>query len=54
MPFTPTTWSTLMRKFLAACRRLDDHWIGDLIGLVGLFAIVPLILFAAQIMGCAK
>lgn len=38
MPFPFTIWSTPMRKLLTACRRLDDHWVGDLIGVLFLFA----------------
>lgn len=41
----PPTWSTPMRKLLAACRRLDDHWVGDVIGVVFLFGLIPLVLF---------
>lgn len=37
-------WSIPMRKFFAVCRRLDDHWSLDLIGVVILFAIIPLML----------
>jgi hypothetical protein len=45
MPFTPTTWSTPMRKFLAVCRRLDDHWAGDVLGVLCLFGLLPLVMF---------
>jgi|GEM_PF-6987328 len=34
-----------MRKLLSACRRLDDHWVGDVIGVVILFSLIPLVLF---------
>lgn len=44
MPRPITTWRTTMRAFLTACRRLDDHWLGDLIGVVCLFALIPLVL----------
>lgn len=37
-PFPFTSRSTPMRKLLATCRRLDDHWVGDLIGVLFLFA----------------
>ena len=33
-----------MRKFLAVCRRLDDHRALDLIWVVFLFGLIPLIL----------
>ena len=49
-PILFTTWSTLMRKFIAACHRLDDHWLGDLIAAICLFALVPLILFIGTIL----
>ncbi len=50
MPFTPTTWSTPMRKFLAACRRLDDHWVGDVIGAIFLFSLIPAVLFFGPVL----
>jgi hypothetical protein len=28
-----------MHKLHAACRRLDDHWVGDLIGVICLFGL---------------
>ncbi len=49
-----TIWSHTMRKLLAACRRLDDHWVGDLIGVVFLFALIPLVLFLSVILEGAK
>lgn len=50
MPSTPTPWSTPMRKLFAACRRLDDHWVGDVIGVIFLMALVPLVLFLGAIL----
>lgn len=50
MPSTPTTWSTPMRKFIAVCRRLDDHWVGDVIGVAFLMALVPLVLFLGSVL----
>lgn len=41
----PSTWSTPMRKLLSACRRLDDHWLGDVLGVVFLFGLIPFVLF---------
>lgn len=35
----PATWRTTMRTILAACRRLDEHWVGDLIAALCLFAL---------------
>lgn len=49
IPFTH--WSTPMRKLFAACKRLDDHWLGDLIGVACLFGLVPLTLFIGSILG---
>ena len=46
----PPTWSTPMRKLLAACRRLDDHWVGDVIGVVCLFGLIPLVLFVGYVL----
>lgn len=43
-PISFTLWSIPMRKFLAVCRRLDDYWSLDLIGVVLLFAIIPVML----------
>lgn len=34
------------RAFAAACRRVEDSWIGDLIGVVSLFALLWLTLLA--------
>ena len=48
--FTPTR-SNPMRKLFAVCRRLDDHWVGDLIGVVLLFALIPLALFLGVVLG---
>ena len=44
MPFPFPTWSLEMRKLFAVCRRLDGLRADDLIGVVGLFALIPLIL----------
>lgn len=44
MPSLITTWSNTMRKFLAVCRRLESGRMDDLIGVVGLFALIPLVL----------
>lgn len=46
----PPTWSTPMRKLLVACRRLDDHWVGDVIGVVCLFGLIPLTLFVGHVL----
>lgn len=40
-----------MRKFFAACRRLDEHWVGDVIGVVCLFCSIPLVLFIGTLIG---
>ena len=45
-----TLWSTPMRKLFAACKRLDDHWLGDLIAVALLFGLVPLTLFIGSIL----
>ena len=45
----PPTWSTPMRKFLSACQRLHDHWVGDVIGVVLLFGLIPLVLFIGKL-----
>lgn len=50
MPSIPTTRSTPMRKFLDVCRRLEEHWAGDLIGLACLMALVPLVLFIGTLL----
>lgn len=47
----PPTWSTPMRKLLSACRRLDDHWVGDVLGVVFLFSLIPLVLFIGTFFG---
>ena len=39
MPHPFTTWRTTMRNLRAACRRLDDHWVGDLTGVLCLFGL---------------
>lgn len=44
MPNPFPTWSTTMRAFFAACRRLHDIWALDLIGVAVLFGLIPLIL----------
>ena len=33
-----------MKHFLKAARRLDDHWVGDLLGAVCIFALGYLVL----------
>jgi len=50
MPSIPSPWSTPMRKFLAVCRRLDDHWVGDVIGVVFLFGLIPAVLFFGPVL----
>lgn len=49
MSATPTTWSNPMRKLLDVCRRLEDHWAGDIIGVAFLFALIPSVLFFGPI-----
>lgn len=39
LPPETATWRTTMRNLRAACRRLDDHWVGDLIGVLCLFGL---------------
>jgi len=39
-----------MRKLLAVCRRLDDHWVGDVIGVVFLFGLIPIVLFIGSLL----
>lgn len=39
-----------MRKLLDACRRLDDHWAGDILGVVCLFGLIPAVLFLGPIL----
>jgi hypothetical protein len=48
---TTSTWRTPMRRFLAVCRRLDDHWVGDVIGVVFLFSLIPAVLFLGALFG---
>lgn len=43
-----------MRTFAAVCRRLDDHWVGDLIGVVCLFSLIPAVLFLGVILGAVQ
>jgi hypothetical protein len=43
----------MMRGLRAALARLEDSLIGDLIGVVALFALVPAVLFAGLVFGCA-
>ncbi len=43
-----------MRKIWAAMQRLDDHWIGDAIGTVGLFAMLVMGLFGILAFGGAQ
>jgi hypothetical protein len=38
----------MMARLFGALARLDDHWIGDAIGCVGLFAV----LFGGLFLGC--
>ncbi|WP_268815760.1 hypothetical protein [Tabrizicola flagellatus] len=40
-----------MRRLLNAVRRLDDHWLGDLIGVLCLFGLIPLVLFLGTFFG---
>ena len=44
----------MMRKIWAAMMRLDDHWIGDAIGAVSLFAILGMLMFATLGFGGAQ
>jgi hypothetical protein len=37
-----------MRKFLSACRRFEDHWVGDVLGVVFLFSLIPLVFFVGS------
>jgi hypothetical protein len=46
--------STPMRKLWAALRRLDDHPIGDAIGVICLFGILYLCLFAELVFGAGQ
>ena len=39
-PFNPKERQALMAHFIGAMARLNDHWIGDLIGAVCLFGIL--------------
>ena len=39
------------RRLIAALARLDDHWLGDVLGVICLAAIVPMVLFAGLILG---
>ena len=36
----------MMRRIFAALARLDDHWIGDAIGVLSLFATLGVLMFA--------
>jgi hypothetical protein len=40
-----------MRKLRDALRRLDDSWIGDLLGAISLFGLLYLGLFAGLVFG---
>lgn len=40
-----------MRRMLRALARLDDHWLGDVVGSLCLFALIPIGLFAALVFG---
>jgi hypothetical protein len=42
----PTVW----RRLLDAARALDNHWIGDLIGAVSLFAMLWIALVAGWVL----
>ncbi|MDT8856465.1 hypothetical protein RNZ50_15920 [Paracoccaceae bacterium Fryx2] len=37
-----------MHRLIAALRRFDDHWLGDLIGAASLFAFVPVFLILTE------
>lgn len=39
-----------MRKLIAACRRLEDEWVGDVICVVLLFALIPTVLFFGPVL----
>lgn len=39
-PFNPKERQALMARLITALARLDDHWIGDLIGAVCLFGML--------------
>ena len=41
----------MFARLRAALARLDDHWIGDLIGVVCLFPMMPLGLFIGLALG---
>lgn len=49
-PLSLTLWSISMRKLFAACKRLDDHWLGDLIAVALLSSLVPLTLFIGSVL----
>lgn len=42
---------TLLRSIFSAMRRLDDHWLGDLLGGLSLFATAYIAFFFAGICG---
>ena len=40
-----------MRRIVRALARLDDHWTGDVLGVLCLFALIPVGLFWAVALG---
>ena len=44
----------MIRKIAAAMARLDDHWIGDAIGVASLFAMLSMGLFGILAFGGAQ
>jgi len=43
-----------MRRMFRALARLDDHWIGDLLGGFALFALIPIGMFWVVALGGAQ
>jgi hypothetical protein len=43
-----------MRRVWAAMARLDGSWLGDVIGVLCLFAIPVLVMFAGLVFGCPE
>lgn len=43
-----------MRRVMTALRRLDDHWLGDVIAAACLFGTVPVVLFLGAVLGPAQ
>ena len=39
-----------MHKLWAVCRRLNDHWIGDTLGVVCIFSLIPIVLFLGALL----